>query len=448
MVVEHFYRYLNESGFSPKAGLALATSGGAAEHPHLFSGTIAQAEQFAKALLVVDDVAKTRYYQAGASAKTRDPIVTYNESMLRFEAFSSCNGVYCRLDVDPASFTATHTMLGTTNFDMNDSVREALAAVKSGEPLTLTVGRPHTEAEAKADTVLEQMVPVPDRWLKGFCEVQIAEAMMAPVIELNEAAAKIAVRDLPMQKQGNHPFGVIFSPNGAHLANRPDNAIMTLVGPQRLASLRRVTAYIKSLRVFSSPSGSRRHMSNLGGEVLRSSAWVVTMDGARLTIVVSPELYRGFTGEGTVIETLASADESIAASIAATLKGQAELPSHALAKQLGVTRIAVIDGLRVLGASGRVGFDLDTECFYHRDLPFDRSALEEMQPRLHEAGDLVKAGAVTIGKLNATVIEADGTKYTVKGQDEKQKCNCPLFARHRGDIQCKHILAVKLTVNA
>ena len=64
------------------------------------------------------------------------------------------------------------------------------------------------------------------------------------------------------------------------------------------------------------------------------------------------------------------------------------------------------------------------------------------------ARDLVKAGAVTIGKLNATVVEADGTKYTVKGQDEKQKCNCPLFARHRGDIQCKHILAVKLTVNA
>ncbi len=61
---------------------------------------------------------------------------------------------------------------GTTNVDFNDSMRAALAGAAVTGPLLLHVGSDEFAVDVAGGTVVERRVPLPDRWLKGFGEVQ------------------------------------------------------------------------------------------------------------------------------------------------------------------------------------------------------------------------------------------------------------------------------------
>jgi hypothetical protein len=103
--VEQVYAYLAPSAVSPSGEVTLATSGGREGHPHFFSGFLGAPRQTAQALLVVAEVARTRYYEPPQMIAARilaaDPVVTSNVDRLRFESFSACAGVYARLDLEP-----------------------------------------------------------------------------------------------------------------------------------------------------------------------------------------------------------------------------------------------------------------------------------------------------------------------------------------------------------
>ena len=43
----------------------------------------------------------------------------------------------------------------------------------------------------------------------------------------------------------------------------------------------------------------------------------------------------------------------------------------------------------VLGARGLVGFDLSSQAYFHRELPFDLSEVEKLQPRLKAARQIL-----------------------------------------------------------
>lgn len=442
MAAEHAYRYVAASTYSPAGGLALATSGGRQEHPHFFRGFVERADQAARALLAVAEVARTRYFDPGVPARTRDPVVTSNRSVLRFESFSACNGVYARFDLDAAAFDAEHLDWGTTNVDVNEPLRAVLAGVAAGDPLRLSVGGEALEVQTLADRVVEKRVPLPERWLKGFAEVQIASESMVEVARLGPAPARAALRDLPAARTGNRPLWVAFTRTGARLSQRPDGSAPSIVGPHRLSALRRLLPDSRELAVHAPPPAGRlRTWGGSAGEALRASAWVVELDAARFTLVVSPELYRGFSGEGAVLDALVRADRSAEDRILALLEGQAHLVPDELAGVLGAGRSEVLDALRVAGAAGRAGFDLGVGAFFHRDLPFDRSALEAMQPRLRDALALVDHGGVRLGDDGATVTSGD-TTYRVRVAAEGVTCTCPWFARHRGERgPCAHVLA-------
>ena len=115
--------------------LRLATSGGTsstgvASHPYFFEGFVEHAEPFAAALLVVARVARTRFYtppgMLAAILRVADPIVTSNGDRLRFESFSACCGVYCRLDALPGGLDRPPRDTGTTNVDFNAPMRVRL----------------------------------------------------------------------------------------------------------------------------------------------------------------------------------------------------------------------------------------------------------------------------------------------------------------------------------
>jgi hypothetical protein len=103
-------------------------------------------------------------------------------------------------------------------------------------------------------------------------------------------------------------------------------------------------------------------------------------------------------------------------------------------------------GLAALGAAGQVGYDLAHQAFFHRELPFDRSLLEAMHPRLIAARQLVDQRAVQLVLDGASArVTSGGVDYSVRFDETGARCTCPWFARHAGSRgPCKHVLAADL----
>jgi hypothetical protein len=102
----------------------------------------------------------------------------------------------------------------------------------------------------------------------------------------------------------------------------------------------------------------------------------------------------------------------------------------------------VLAGLSFLAASGRVGYDLADESFFHRELPFGPS-LAAMHPRLANARELITSGAVRLVDGGAAIRSGDTEHRVALGAAER--CTCPWWGRHRGTRgPCKHVLAARM----
>jgi hypothetical protein len=102
-----------------------------------------------------------------------------------------------------------------------------------------------------------------------------------------------------------------------------------------------------------------------------------------------------------------------------------------------------------LGARGLVGYDLSQSAYFRRELPFDLSQIEQLQPRLMDARKLIAENGVRIALHTADLTEAwvQGTDcvHHVKVRTDGATCTCPWYAKHPGDRgPCKHILAVQI----
>ncbi len=434
-------------------GLALATSGGRSAHPFFFRGFVEHAEQAARAILAVAEVSESRYFDPAWRSHMKDPVVTSNRTVVRFESFSQCNGVYARLDIDGDDFDSEVLDWGTTNVDLNTPVRKALAGVAPGEPLRLSVGVHAVAVETLEAAAIEVKVPLPERWLRGFAETQIAASTMRPVATLRGAAARDALRALPRLKTSQGAPWVSFGRTGPRATSTASAETVCLLGPQRLGALSHVVNFASALTVFAPELRPRLALTRDARTEFGSqpSGWVVEMENARLTLIISPEPYRGFSGEGGVLASLATVDRKHVEVVERELCGQAMLDPVALGDAVGLDAAAVAMALTVLGAAGRVGFDFTSGHYFHRDLPYDRTALAEFQPRLRDARALVDARAVTALGVNRDSwdVASAGATYRVTFSADGERCNCAWFARHRGERgPCKHVLAAKLERDA
>ena len=96
---------------------------------------LAHPQVTAAGLLAVADVAGTRYADFGQAQRLTnlDPVVTAGGDRLRFESMSGCNGVHARFDLLPAGLGSSVVGFGTTNVDVNQPLRTALARVGRDE---------------------------------------------------------------------------------------------------------------------------------------------------------------------------------------------------------------------------------------------------------------------------------------------------------------------------
>ncbi|MFE0777957.1 SWIM zinc finger family protein [Streptomyces sp. NPDC058861] len=429
---------LESTGSGRLLGLETAgglTPRGAEARPRFFSGFLASPQVAARGLLAVADVAAARYYQR-IRPGSLDPVVTGNGDRLRFESFSGCGGVYARLDVLDEGLGGAETGHGTTNVDVNDPLREALSRMTGDDPLHLRVGPDEMAVSTLAGSVVEKKVPLPDRWLRGFAEAQVASARFDLRAELTGAEAVRFLRSLPRaQSRGRGPLWITQSGRTLRPTTRPGAGAVCLPGPDRLVALERVLRHATGLRVYGPvPDG-----------VAAASAWEVTLPGMRLTLTLSPDPARGFSGEGGVLEALATEEaEQDAELVAVLLAWEPRVDPADLAAQAGLTVDRVRAALTRLGTAGRVGYDVADAAYFHRELPYDADRAERHNPRLVSARRLVAEGAVELDGETAAVASGD-RRYRVRESDGVLSCTCQWWADHRGRRgPCKHALAVRM----
>ncbi|MFF5498672.1 SWIM zinc finger family protein [Streptomyces aquilus] len=415
-----------------------ATPAGMADHPRFFTGFLTSPQVASAGLLAVADVAAARYYQRQRPASL-DPVVTGNGDRLRFESFSGCGGVYARLDVLRPGLDGGEVGHGTTNVDVNNPLREALSRIGADDPLHLRVGPEELAVTTLDGPVVEKKVPLPDRWLRGFAEAQVIAAGFDLRAELSAAEAVRFLRSLPRAvARSGGPRWVV--PTGGTLrpTTRAVPGAVCLPGPERLIALQRVLRHATALRVYGP--------SVVAGADATASAWEAVLPGMRLTLTLSPDASRGFSGEGGVLEALAG-DEAAedAELISVLLAWEPRIDMTDLAAAAGLTAERVRAALIRLGTSGRVGYDTAEAAYFHRELPYDAERVERHNPRLRSARALVAAGAVALDGAGGTVTAEDGHVHRVRDTAGAFTCSCLWWAKYRGGRgPCKHALAVRM----
>ena len=433
------YGYVRPSNLAADGLLDLQTSGGLTAagpvaHPRFFSGYLGEAEPAAAALLGVANVAQARYWRPTLAA-LRDPVVTCNGDRLRFESFSGCCGVYARLDVLESGMDGTALDRGTTNVDVNDELRVALARVRGGDPLKLEVGPDGLEATTFDGTVVEKKVPLPGRWLRGFAEVQAVTSGYDLRMELTAADAARFLRTLPgMQRTVQW---VVPAGRTVRLAAQPGPGAVALAAPGRLKELLPLLRFGGELRIYG-PNVAR-------GSGAVASVWELGLPGMRLVLALSPEANRGFSGEGAVLSALAGDDViDDAETVAALLAFDARVEPGRIAAETGLGLERVRAALTQLGTAGRVGYDHADAAYFHRELPYDAEKAARANPRLRAARDLLAAGAVRWAGAVATVRVGDHVQRVRAGEDDQLSCTCEWWTKYRGGRgPCKHVLAAE-----
>ena len=428
-----------------KPRLLLATSGGSQLHPFFFQGQMRYPRRTADLLLACSLVSRTRFYHPGELRErllaSADPVVTSGGERLRFEAFSVCCGVYCRLDLKPEALDGEWTGRGTTNVDFNPPMRAALAGVLGSEDVRLNVGADRVELERTSGSTVEKKVKLPVRWLKGFVEVQSYQCRMKPALEVPASELRQLLRTVPEHQtwQKGAVSYIVPAGKGVRLSQREGPKAVAVGAPGRLKILENILRHAKIVRIYSGDDGV--------------SDWELICDECSFHILLSPEAARGFSGEGQALATLArDSGEDLLARIKAQLQWQAKIDPQSLAAHVNAGADAVMASLAMLGSRGLVGFDLSENSYFHRELPFAMDLVEELQPRLRKARALVEEKCVRIVSRRADNIDADvqgdGAEHRVMLAESDARCTCPWYAKHPGERgPCSHILAVEILAN-
>ncbi len=441
--IAHAYRYLEPSSLSAGVAprLTLATSNRTQDHPHFFEGRVLRPQLFAQLLTAVHLIVGSRFFTPANSVARAvmlaDPIVTAGGSWLRFEGFSSCGSTYVRADLLPEGYEGEWVGKGTTNVDFNAPMRAALARVRDEAGLALAVGHDRLSLHSGAAQVTERKVALPTRWLRALVEVQACQAAMQQRFALGGIEALRLLRTLPKATTARTPLWLAHGAAGLHTTTRPVERGVRVTDTTRLRVLQSLLPLAQSLTVFAD-------------DAQQANAWLLDFGTARLTLALSAEVWRGFSGEGQALHALlqASGEASAAAQakVRAALHWQAALDASTLAAELRLPREAVANALHVLGASGLVGYDVAQGCCFHRELPFDLSVLEDLHPRCADARRLIEAGAVKVtgGNPFEAQVDSGGVTHQVRLQGEDWRCTCPWFSKHLGQRgPCKHVLAVQ-----
>ncbi len=405
--------------------------------PCFFWGSMVEPLVVAKCLGTIARVARSSF--APVPAKLYDPIVSTGAEQIRFEGFSSCNGLYARLDLLGDAVMGEFIASGTTNVDFNEGMLNALNAVQKNEVMVLGVGDKEVRVSTSLGTIVEKKVKLPRRWIKGLTSVQVYLAEMAEVFELNKLQTMQLLQSVPKGKSSaplylscranRYQFSPIATPHSVQVG-----------GVERLQVLQGLLPYVEKSKIYQAREGE-------------SCAVILYLPHMRFTLALSPANNRGFSGEGNVLENmLQDVPLEWIHGMNSLLKANEVFNPTLLSIQHAVD-FKTMDTLTAsLSTMGLLGFDLDSRQHFYRRLPFKMADVLSLNPRLKHAKKLLSDERVEFIKNTYDDVEANvaGTEheYTVVISQGQARCTCEWFIKHQTKRGlCKHILAVKMAMS-
>jgi len=369
----------------------------------------------------------------------RDPIVSAGSERLRFEGFSSCNGVYVRLDMKPEAIDGEFIANGTTNVDFNDPMLNALNAIQKNEKVTLAVGQQDVQVITSKAKVTEKKVTLPMRWIKGLTSVQLYLADMDIKFELNKVQTIQLFQSLPKgtvkgdffitKRAGKFMFSTLATADSVRIG-----------GVQRLRLLEGILAIVDKIFIYESADK-------------QTCAIVAEFGKMQLLMAFSPDSYRGFSGEGNVLETMTeNLPIEWVYGLNSLLKSNETFDPTMLSIENDID-FGTMDNLTSnLSSMGLLGYDLSEKAHFYRRLPFKTERILSLNPRLKNAKKLLANEDIEIVERRAEYIEAkvkgSGVVHKVIIDHNSQRCTCDWFTAYQGKRGiCKHILGVKMMIS-
>ncbi len=433
------YRYPFASSLEVEAGtprLRLAASLEKTEAPHFFEGRLVAPRAFGDLMLVLSNIVRANFFRPLTPAML-DPVITASSSKLRFEGFSGCCGGYVQATIPAAAIDGKFLRRGTTNVDFNDPMRASLTRLNDRQAAQLSVGAEAMSLASGAGKVVEKKVRLPSRWVRGFCESHIYQSRLRPHTELTGMQARQLIQLTP-RSPARRPLYLQPRSDGARWSTVDSPGCIRVGGTHRLSIIEPLIRQATSLQIWVDQDSS-------------VSAWIVANPSGTLMLMLSPDVDRGFSGEGQALEALAaSQSRQLLPAIRAQLKWQDALSIRELAQAASIDSGSVEKSLSVLGTQGVVGFDLSDQAYFHRELPFAIDAIEKYQGRLAGATELAANTAVTplpdVGPDQVFEVRSEDAFYRVTVMADGQwRCTCPWYGKHKGQRgPCKHLLAVRL----
>lgn len=405
--------------------------------PCFFWGRMRESYLTAKCLLTVAKTVRSRFALTMQElAAMRDPIVTAGVGQIRFEGFSSCNGVYARLDILPEGLDGEFLASGTTNVDFNEPMLNALNLVQKNEEVILSVGHDHVTLISQKSKAVEKKVSLPNRWIKGLTSVQHYLAEMNEVFELNKLQVIQLFQSLPKSTVKGDLFIVqragkfLFSPLQSGKTVRVGN-------PHRLRVMENILPHLSFLKIYESEDG-------------QASCFVALMGNLQMVFAFSADAYRGFSGEGKALEHLI---EEIPMEwiygINSIFKGNEVFNTTGLSIENDIS-FSTMDSLTAnLSSIGLLGFDVLNNQHFYRRLPFKTQRILSLNPRLKNAKKLVSENDITFIKKTPNYVEAQvkgsGVTHKVLIENGQHRCTCEWYTKHQSTRGlCKHLLAIKM----
>ena len=402
-----------------------------------FTGWVARPKIVAQLLLAVAAIARSTYFRP-VTSRMLDPVLTSGDGQLRVESFSSCCGVYARADLLPDGLADVSVGSGTTNVDFNDQMRHALSKVDDGTDLRLSVGDEGVHVVTRGATAFERKVKLPTRWVKGFGEAALAQFGMSPAARLDATHSRRLLAELPSAGT-NAPYALAERGRGLRFQQFAPAGAPVVAGPFRLRELVPLAAYAMSMTVWTRT-----------GRGVRPCAFQLDLPGARMWVVLSPDVARGFSGEGAGLDAMSDStaiDE--AARLRPLLDWSARLDETSLAERAGLPVERVGTLLAVLGGQGLVGRDLVADAWFRRDLPFAADRVAKLQPRVRKAA-LIDAADVVVRLMDGgheVFVPSGQIRHRVVVEGDAARCTCQWSVRNgssRGP--CRHILAARRAI--
>jgi hypothetical protein len=418
-----------------------------APKPWLFHGELAQPLVFREGLLTLRDVVTTRFYRPDLW-RMLDPVVTVEQEWVRLEGFSSDAGVYARLDLRPDVFQEGEMgSPGTTNVDFGPEFAARLSGLRPGQQSAFEVGEESVTLHTEEGAAVERQVELPERWLRGFLQVQAIQRAAQPLWHFNKVQARQLLAALPAQRRSGDTLFVTSSGKPSPTRPRADTSTVEVAGLHRLRLLRRLAPHVEGLYVWAVGDCA-------------PTFWMADLGAARMTLGLSSAVNQGFSGDG---EALKSARQAVKEELVERARGllatEWRFTVSDLARLLNVTEGVAGELVDLLSEQGLLGYDLPEGLFYPRHLPYVAQAGFAVQPRDVNARRVVEAGGVEVeqrtpipeGTLLVGWVEGDHATYRVRVQVNSEgtildgDCTCPWILQHgmqRGP--CKHILALRL----